>query len=163
MIRAPGISPRRLETPVSLVHIVPTVLDLIGQPLPPHLQGSSLRPFLESGDTAPGETDLVVEWNGPFRIQHLDLLREHGDLDGIAPDDPRLTQVKSRTIRRGRWKLTLHASGEHELYDLQADPAETHNAYSDPGMQDTIVPLTDRLRAWQRKVNDDFALPDSAR
>ena len=159
MIRAPGLSPRRVSTPVSLVHIVPTVLDLIGQPLPPHLQGTSLRPLLEDGDIAPEETDVVIEWNGPFAIQHLERLRSESLAGDVSPDDPRLTQVKCRTIRRGRWKLTLHASGEHELYDLQTDPGETHNAFWDPGMEDVIAPLTDRLHTWQRDTNDDFVLP----
>jgi choline-sulfatase len=161
IIRAPGRSPRRVRTPVSLVHIVPTVLDLVGQPLPSYLEGASLRPLLADGDTNPDSTDVVIEWNGPFGIQHLQRLRAQGHLAGIAPDDPRLTQVQCRTIRRGRWKLTLHASGEHELYDLQSDPGEAHNSFFDPGVSDVIESLTHGLREWQRETNDDFALPDS--
>jgi arylsulfatase A-like enzyme len=162
MIRAPGLSAQRLETPVSTVHIVPTVLDLIGQPLPSHLQGTSLRPLLERGDTAPEDTDVVIEWSGPFAIQRLDRLRAEGHLEGISPDDPRLTEVKCRTIRRGHWKLTLHASGEHELYNLAGDPGEQHNAFFDSGVQDVILSLTQRLQEWQRVTNDDFVLPDPA-
>jgi choline-sulfatase len=160
LVRAPGLSPRRVSTPVSLVHLVPTVLDLVGQPLPPHLQGASLRPLLEAGDAAPDEADVVFEWNGPFAIQHLERLRERGHLEGINPDDPRLTKVESRTIRRGRWKLTLHASGEHELYDLQSDPGEMHNAFWDSGVKDVIAALTEGLRRWQRETKDDFVIPE---
>jgi arylsulfatase A-like enzyme len=161
MIRAPGLTPRRVTTPVSLVHLVPTLLDLVRQPLPSHLQGASLRPLLEAGDTAPDEADLVIEWNGPFRVQNLEQLRARGHLDGISVDDPRLTRVTSRTMRRGRWKLTLHASGEHELYDLQADPGEMHNAFWDPGVEDVIGSLTERLRRWQRETGDSVDIPES--
>jgi hypothetical protein len=104
--------------------------------------------------------NVVIEWNGPFQIQHLERLRAQGYLDGIAPDDPRLTKVKARTIRRGRWKLTLHASVEHELYDLEGDPGEMHNAFWDSGVEDVIAALTEGLRRWQRETKDDFVTPE---
>jgi arylsulfatase A-like enzyme len=159
LIHVPGMSSRRVATPVSLVQLVPTLLDLVGRPLPSHLQGTSLRPLLEDGDEAPDQTEVVVEWNGPFRVQHLDELRARGYLQGVGPGDLRLTAVQSRTIRCGRWKLTVHASGEHELYDLQSDPAELHNAFWDPGVADEIAALTARLRRWQRGTNDAMILP----
>ncbi|MGH2350281.1 MAG: hypothetical protein ACRDJN_01535, partial [Chloroflexota bacterium] len=108
-------------------------------------------------------TDVVVEWNGPFRIQNLEELRARGYLEGIDGDDPRLSAVKSRTIRRGGWKLTLHASGKHELYDLQSDPGELHNAFWDSGAEGVIASLTHRLRRWQRETGDAFVIPDLSR
>lgn len=145
------------------MHVVPTLLDLVGQPIPTHLQGASLRPLLEGGDVAPHEAELVIEWNGPFRVQNLEELRRRGYLEGIDPDDPRLTQVRSRTIRRGWWKLSVHASGEHELYDLQSDPGELHNAFFDAGVRDVIDTLAHRLRLWQRTTGDEFVVPDLTR
>jgi arylsulfatase A-like enzyme len=142
---------------------VPTLAELLGHPRPPHLQGASLRTLLEDGDAAPDEAEVVVEWNGPFRIQHLEELRARGHLAGIDRDDPRLSAVRSRTIRRGRWKLTVHASGEHELYDLRADPGELHNAFWDSAVGDVIAWLADRLRRWQREAGDDVVIPDVMR
>lgn len=41
----PGASPRSVETPVSLMDLGPTILDLFGQPTPSSFLGQSLLPF----------------------------------------------------------------------------------------------------------------------
>jgi hypothetical protein len=47
VFRGPGIlAGHRVATPVSLVDVAPTVLDLLGLPIPPEVQGLSLRPAL---------------------------------------------------------------------------------------------------------------------
>ena len=56
-----------------------------------------------------------------------------------------------RTIRRGRWKLNVHASGEHELYNLVDDPGELHNAFYDSGVEPTeSVTAIDEIAAFIR-------------
>ncbi len=42
LLAAPGLAPGVVEQPASTVDLVPTVLDLIGQDIPPHLPGLSL-------------------------------------------------------------------------------------------------------------------------
>ncbi len=61
-----------------------------------------------------------------------------------------------RMVRTKRWKLVLHLQegGQHELYDLESDPDELHNRYSDPSVKGVQDELTERLRAWQKRVND---------
>ncbi len=50
LIRLPGqAAQRRVLGPVSQIDLAPTLLDLMGQPLPSHLQGRSLRPLLQCG------------------------------------------------------------------------------------------------------------------
>jgi len=46
MLRGPGIATQRIETPVSSLDIVPTVLDLVGQRSPATFHGHSLVPLL---------------------------------------------------------------------------------------------------------------------
>jgi arylsulfatase A-like enzyme len=165
LIRVPGGSARRVATPVSQVQLVPTLLDLLGQPVPTHLPGVSLRPLLEDGGGAssgrvpvPDEAEVVIEWNG--RFDRLEELRQAGRLTADEQADPRLEITEVRTIRRGPWKLNVHASGEHELYDLEADPGELHNAFWDSGVQDVISELYVRLIRWQHSTGDTLALPD---
>lgn len=148
------VAPRRVRTPVSLTSLPATLLDLLGQDAPDYVQAPSLAPLVRDGDTAPDAAEVVVEWNG-----------RSGFLADPHPDDSlddvrRLITTESRTIRRGRWKLTLHASGEHELYDLKADPGETHNAVGDRRARRTAAELDERLRAWQRRTGDTLTLPD---
>jgi arylsulfatase A-like enzyme len=46
LLAAPGVPPQRVETSVSLLDLVPTLMDLLGQPLDPELRGVSLVPTL---------------------------------------------------------------------------------------------------------------------
>jgi arylsulfatase A-like enzyme len=141
LLRVPGLAPRRITTPVGLVRLMPTLLELMGQPIPAHVQGTSLVPLLTDGDTAPDEEAVFIEWNGPWRG------------GGVYSD------VAVRTIRQGRWKLNVSANGDCELYDLQDDPEELRNAVADQGRAQTVGRLFDRLRAWQRETDDPVVLP----
>jgi len=131
----PASAGRRVETPVSQVSLIPTLLELTGQPAPAHTQGPSrgpLVPLVRDGGAAPADAEVVIEWRD------------------------------WRAIRRGEWKLTVHATGVVELYDLVADPGETHNAAVDPENRGVLRDLDERLRAWQRRTGDTLALPRPA-
>ena len=154
IVRAPGIAPRRITTPFSQVHLVPTLLDLLGREMPPDVQGTSLVPLLANGDTAPDEAEVVIEWNGLER--QISGGGEPGDARGV---EAQLRSVDVRTIRRGRWKLNVHLTRELELYDLENDPGELHNASHDAGNARVIRDLYERLLAWQGATNDMLELP----
>lgn len=155
IVRAPGLPARRIATPVSQVHLTPTLLDLLAQPVPEHVQGGSLVPLLAGGDTAPDEAEVVIEWNGMPRQ-----IAGSGEVNTTRDAETQLRSVDARTIRRGRWKLNVHAEREFELYDLLADPGELHNAFYDAGNEGLAAGLFDRLRAWQRATNDALELPE---
>jgi arylsulfatase A-like enzyme len=154
LVRAPGLAPRRITTPVSQVHLAPTLLDLLGQPVPDHMQGSSLVPLLVEGDTVPDEAEVVIEWNGMPRQ-----IAGSGEVNTTRDVETQLRSVDARTIRRGRWKLTVHATREFELYELVADPGELHNAFYDAGNERIVADLRDCLRSWQRATSDPLLLP----
>ena len=46
IVSGPGFPARRVQTPVSLVDFVPTILDMLAQPGDPALRGVSLLPWL---------------------------------------------------------------------------------------------------------------------
>ncbi len=46
MIRGPGVKPRKVDTPVTVMDVGPTVLDLFGLPTPGYFMGQSLVGFL---------------------------------------------------------------------------------------------------------------------
>jgi arylsulfatase A-like enzyme len=156
LIRAPGLQPRRLATPVSLVDLTPTLLDLLGLPVPAHMQGESLAPLLRGGDVAADEAEVFVEWNEWDGVQQV-----WSPVAGVAdPDEAQPPSIDARTIRRGRWKLSLYATGEGELYDLVSDPEETRNVIHDATRAGVVADLYDRLRRWQRETGDLLALRD---
>ena len=158
IISSSDLPARRLTTPVSQIDLVPTLLELLGQLRPDHLAGSSLVPSLQNGDHDPDTAEVVVEWHGwdglprelPSQSKYA---RGAGSRQDIGPSE-------LRTIRRGRWKLNVHLSGEHELYDLHADPGELHNLIGDPANHEVVQTLHERLRQWQQRHADPLELPD---
>lgn len=156
IVRSPGLEPQRITTPTSLVDITPTVLDLLGLPTPDHMLGASLVPVLEQGDIAPDDAEVVIEWHD------WDGIKEVWDPEtGVADDgEQQPASVGARTIRRGKWKLSIYATGETEIYDLESDPQETHNAIADDAAADAVADLYERLLAWQRATDDSFELVD---
>ena len=67
LMRVPWLSREQTTVPGSMSHIdlAPTVLDLLGDPVPYHMQGKSLVPTLSSGASLE-DNDVFIEWNGFF-------------------------------------------------------------------------------------------------
>jgi len=105
VLRGPGVPAGvRVERPVSIVDVMPTLLALAG--------------------AAPGDVeglDLSVLWGASADGASLDRdLFAQGDHGGERPD-------RLRSVRSPRHKLIEDvASGRRELYDLESDPAEAH-------------------------------------
>jgi hypothetical protein len=101
-IRTPSSTPAVVDRPVSLLDVAPTVLDLLGAPIPDDVDGISLVPVLE-GQSAP-ERPIVV----------------------TAGDDSALAVVD------GHRKLIVHTqSHAMEYFDLRRDPGEERNLVDD--------------------------------
>jgi hypothetical protein len=104
LIEAPGASPREVATPVSIIDLAPTVLDLYGLPIPGHLMGESLVGFLRGGNETPSRPIVLQNARGLFGL--------------VFPDGHKI--IYDRRRRLG------------ELYDLDADPSEQRNLLEDP-------------------------------
>jgi arylsulfatase A-like enzyme len=174
LVRAPGVAPRRVATPVSQVHLTPTLLDLLGRSIPEGMQGVSQRPLPIGGDGAstagaavpvdaaglgasPDDAEVFVEWNG-WNMFPAQVWQAYWGAEPEAMAQPR-GPVDARTIRRGRWKLSVYVTGEAELFDLQTDAAECHNLAHHPEYRATVDALFTRLAAWQHATGDTLALP----
>ena len=98
VVRGPGIEPRSILEPVSLIDLGPTILDLHGLPTPAHFMGESFYPAL---------VGRAIEPTRPLIAQagHLRSLVTAGRLKVV------------RDVRRG----TV------EAYDLDVDPRELRN------------------------------------
>jgi arylsulfatase A-like enzyme len=96
---------REVAAQVRLVDVMPTVLDLLGLPVPPEVAGCSLRPLWAGGPAAerpPGCEEAVIE------------IAEEGAYPVVA-------------IRAGGFKYIHHEQVGDELYDLSSDPGEARN------------------------------------
>ena len=99
MIRAPGITPRRIDTPRSAIDLPPTFLELTGAPPEPSLRGKSLVPEMYGKPIE--ERDVIV------------------DLPRTSDNDRR------RALIHGKYKLLSFGDDDaYGLYDVVADPLE---------------------------------------
>jgi choline-sulfatase len=106
LLRAPGLAARRVDTPVSLVDLAPSLAGLLRQPLPAPpggaLDGRDLSAALLAG-REPAASELYAETRYP-------------EVFGWSP----LFALRRR-------ELKYIAAPRPELYDLHSDPHETRN------------------------------------
>jgi arylsulfatase A-like enzyme len=134
---------------ISHIDLVPTLLDLMGESIPEHLQGES-RVSVLNGEATLSENDVFIQWN-----------RNDGHpRPGEAEVNPAMSTPWRSVISADRWKLNLSAHDQCELYDLNADPCETVNHFDDPKCRDRIRDLADRIRQWQMQTDDRVPLPE---
>jgi len=155
LIRAPGQQEqRKVACPVSQVDLVPTLLDMMGQPVPGELHGASLRPEAEGASTAT-DRDVFIQWGtGPKQDDVPVDLAPHQEGWCTPEEAGTARNERVRTIvTPDCWKFSMSSVGDHELYDLNADPMERSNRYSDPSQQDRIREYEQRVEAWQSRVS----------
>ncbi|MEQ8849163.1 sulfatase [Botrimarina sp.] len=99
IIRAPGTPSigERVDAPVGLQDLFPTLVDLCGLEIQQPLDGRSLSPLL---------SDPSLGWDEPTLMTH-------------GPGN--------FAVRRGPWRLIHYADGSEELYNLGSDPGEFTN------------------------------------
>ena len=163
LIRLPGQkTSRKISNPVSLIDLVPTLLDLLGQNIPGHLQGKSLKPVLE--DTGNTSDDVFVQWTGVNYIVTQDLSEEPIP-DYLAKITTReeamaaLGDVVRSIVTHDGWKFNWSQRGEHELYNLNEDPGETTNLVVRKDSLPLMRELAERIRRWQQRTGDALELP----
>jgi choline-sulfatase len=110
IVHAPGrFAARRVKESVSLLDIMPTLIDLAGGDVPADMRspmdGASLMPHLR-GEA--GHDTVIGEYLGEAAIAPIVM------------------------IRRGQWKFIHSPVDPDQLYDLSADPDELVNMAADP-------------------------------
>lgn len=144
LVSAPGRFPQgaRVDTPVSLVDLYPTLLDLAGYRLPPilDLDGHSLLPLLDNRPAAFAGQGVFCEF------------------EGEGWNHPRCF------LREGDWKFVYNHTVAHELYDLRNDPEELQNLADVPAHAATARRLRDRILSfWNPEAIEREVLRTQAR
>ena len=155
IIRVPWISrsARSIKGRVSHIDLVATLLELMGEPIPPGLQGESRAAVLR-GEATLKDNDVFIEWNGKDGFAAAGR-REETQSEISEEDAARIAGQPWRTvISADGWKLNLSSVDHSELYDLNADPLECSNLYEHPRHKDRVQDLRARIHYWQARTAD---------
>ncbi len=136
LIRWPGwIKPGTvIDQPVSLLDLMPTILEMADLGVPDGLHGRSLLPLLNGN---------AAGWRDSTYVETITFRR----------------QMEQRCLRTDRWKLIADAGSEHEFYDLDWDPEEEWNVFvtprSDPvGMFKHVRSYAAEIAAMAKRMRD---------
>jgi len=103
IISGPGIAEgRKVDAPVSLLGLMPTIKDMLGVSYPDTMQGKSFAPLVY-GKNAPPPTHIYFS--------------------NVVKDKP----VQRDALLEDGYKLIGRSDGNYELYDLRHDPKESDN------------------------------------
>lgn len=123
LVLVPGAEPRVVKTPVSLIDIAPTLLNLASVPMSRPLPARSLLPLIHG------------EEGQPHRALYAELMP-----DGSLPYDEKAVIVDG-------WKLIWWArEGSFQLFDLNDDPGERRDLSDSQRLR--ARRMHDLLRTW---------------
>jgi arylsulfatase A-like enzyme len=110
------------------VDLMPTVLSLVGAPLPESMEGRDLKPILE-GTARSVQEEVFIEIRG-----NTSIVTDRWKM-GLYPHD-----------------------GDGDLYDLDDDPFELINRFDDAGYMGIRTQLTERIRAFSPVWPPEFSV-----
>ncbi len=127
IIKMPGAEAKRVETPVSLQDIFPTLVDLCDLQLKQNIDDNSLKALI---------TEKSPDWDKPAIMSH-------------GPGN--------FAIRKDQCRLIHYADGSEELYDIKADDQEFTNLASSEDHQTTLTQLRSHLpKTWAYGMGPRF-------
>lgn len=178
-----GVLPavRRVATPVSLIDIAPTVLDLVGATPLPAVDGLSLKPLWAGSGDGIGRSHVFAEGLPFGRVAGARAALECFRRLGLRHSERRIgciaafkhAQDQSPTgrlfaVRGASSKCLVAGPGELRCFNLQADPGEHHPVATDsPSLRELVSELeayrsTARMgpKRIKRRASDSKPLSD---
>ena len=128
LLRVPGQRPGlRVGATVEFLDIYPTLAALAGLPIPAHVEGRSLAPYL-ADPSRPADKPAFSQY----------------PRGAVKTGNP----MMGYSVRTARWRYTewirtdTGAAAFRELYDLDADPHCTRSVAEDPAHGETVAELS---------------------
>jgi len=140
-----------IPQPVSHIDVVPTLLDLLGQPRHPQCAGKSLLPLIQHGEMRP--ESIFIEW-APNRTK----VKKGTSLAPRRMIKRAIDESTRTVVSSDGWKLCLRDKDLNELYNLSDDPWETRNLYANREYASVISCYTDEIHKWQESAHDKLKI-----
>jgi len=135
------VKTQRLEGFTGHVDLMPTILSMVGCPIPPELEGKDVSPMLR------GEVDSVQD----------EVFIE------IRNDTSIITTDWKLRVDAGPWFPTEYPIMTGDLYDRHADASELRNLYDDPQYADVQKRLIERILEFNPELKDQVKYPTPPR
>lgn len=142
--RRPAAHGTTVDAFTEAVDVMPTILDAVGAPLPPQLDGRPLTAFLE-GDT-PADWREAAHWEFDFREVASGASQRHL---GLA-----LHACNLAVLRQQRFKYVHFGGLPPLLFDLADDPHELRNLADDAAYRDIRLSCAEALLSWRAEHLD---------
>ena len=128
----PGHKAQVIDEPVALVDVAPTLIDLMGAPIPSNMRGQSLLPVITHGKAARGPMSRPI---------FAELL-------------PATAWPHHATMMMEGGKKLIHRISERrwEMYDLASDPGEKKNLAESPASAALFASLKEKLLAFEERA-----------
>lgn len=111
---------------VEEVDIAPTILNMLGIDVPPTMVGLRLDEAMDRGDDT-GRENILVEAGGGAPTCKAPI-PGYAIRAPFSPTD----FGPGAMVRCGKWKLSIYADDQGELYDIENDPHEMTNLFDSP-------------------------------
>ncbi len=144
----------------SNVDVLPTILDLIGEPIPKNIQGVSFKDLLTGQETGQVRDAVYAQYvshalrdttSRCIRTERYKLTRYFEPGRNIVfPTDVNPQELAAHTARPQRKGKRPVA----QLFDLQQDPHERNNLAQNAKYAEIAKDLSNRLWKWMEEVDD---------
>ncbi|PYM03166.1 MAG: hypothetical protein DMF19_00520 [Verrucomicrobia bacterium] len=121
--------------------------ELLGQTKPPHCPGQNRVPLLK-GHAMPPQS-IFMEWS-PNREKTV----KRSSLSTRRQAKRAMGESTRAVVTSDGWKLCLRDQDLNELYNLKADPIETHNLYYTGKYDAVIARGRGEIHRWQEATED---------
>lgn len=139
-IRWPGVATLGSinESFVSLVDLMPTILEIAGAKFPEKLDGRSIVPLIKGEDIKNWPDDIYAEYHGYESALYT-----------------------QRMVRTKSWKYVYNPCSLDELYDEVSDPGELNNLAGHLAYKHILRRMKERMVKWLMQTCDTIAEDDS--
>mgnify|MGYP006087124409 CR=1 FL=1 len=153
-----------IESPASLIDIMPTILNIQNIGIPNDYQGQIL-PIVPDGKARVAAFSEYGAGGKSYKLEDLELLPKplgyHSLIDCLWA---REAEGRRKMVRTKDWKFVHDPSGDKdELYNIANDPWEHYNLAEKKEYQNQLLEMKSHLLEWMIETEDPVpvALPDS--
>ena len=143
IVKAPkgfkGAQGRKVTAFTESIDVMPTILEMLGAPIPNQCNGLSLKPWLEGKD--PENWRDAVHWLFDYRDIKNELPEQAFGLNH--------NQCNMMVYRDAQFKYVHFIAQPPLLFDLVNDPDETRNLAEEPDYQAVVLDYAQKMLSWR--------------